>query len=143
MSVRSVIAVLGGIVLVSFLMEILEPPAVAWLAAQRPADMDAYLAARTEPAVLWARGGLYVFVGILAGYMVAKIAGAYEMAHALVAALMQCVIMFNSFSADPAGAAIPLAVRIGLTAATGAAIMAGAAIRARAAGLTPDNEVKS
>ena len=67
MDIKSVIALLGGMILMFFLIEVVEPPTVALLAAQRPADMESYLAARNEPGVIPGRLAIYGIVGILAG----------------------------------------------------------------------------
>ena len=142
MSVRSVIAVLGGMIIMFFLVEAIEPPTVALLAAHRPAGMDDYLAARTEPAVLAGRAAVFAVTGLLAGYMVAKIAGEYELAHAGVAFALQAVLMFRAFAADPAASLLPWWIRAGLVLTTGVAMLLGAAVRARAARFAPTHEVK-
>jgi hypothetical protein len=141
--VKSVIAVLGGMVLMYFLAEILEPPLVAWLAAQRPASMDEYLAARNAQPVLIGRLMLTGITGILAGYVVAKIAGQYEVAHAAVSAALQSFMLLRAFGADPAGAAASISMRAAFVAVTIAAMLAGAAVRARAARVTGQTEVRS
>jgi hypothetical protein len=141
--VRSVIALLGGMILVFFLVEALEPPTVALLAPQRPADMDSYLAARNEPGVLPGRLAIYGVVGILAGYMVAKIAGQYEKTHAAAAFLLQAFMMMRGFAADPAAIALPFGTRALLVGVTGVGMMLGAAVRARAARLGSSTEVGS
>jgi hypothetical protein len=60
---RSLIALLGGMILMFFLIEAIEPPTVALLASQRPADMESYLAARNEPGVLPGRLAIYAVIG--------------------------------------------------------------------------------
>ena len=143
MNIRSVIAVLGGMVIMFFLIELVEPPTVALLASQRPTGMDEYLAARNEPAVLGGRVAVFVVVGLLAGYMVAKIAGEHELAHAGAAFALQAFLMFRGFAADPSAPLLPWWILGGLVLVTGAAILTGAAIRARAAKLAPTQEVES
>jgi hypothetical protein len=141
--VKSVIAVLGGMVIVYFLSGILEGPLVAWLASRRPTTMEELMAARNEQAVLLGRLGITAAVGLLAGYLVAKIAGHYELAHAAVSAALQAFMLLRGFAADPAAAAVPTPMRVAFVAVTVAAMLAGAAIRARAARLTPPTEVRS
>ena len=143
MSVRSVIAVLGAITVIFFLTEALEVPTIAILAEQRPADMDAYMAARSEPAVLAGRAGIAVMVGLLGGYLAAKVAGQYEMQHALAAVVLQAVMMLRGFAAEPPAAASPLWARLGLVTIVGIAMMVGAAVRARAARLSSSTEDRS
>lgn len=123
-----------------FLIELLEPPTVALLASQRPADMDSYMAARNEPGVLPGRIAVYGVVGLLAGYMVAKIAGHYEMAHAAAALLLQAYMMLRGFATEPAAVALPYDRRAMLVAAVGIAMLAGAAVRSRAARFSTSTE---
>jgi hypothetical protein len=141
--IKSVIAVLGGMVLMYFLAEILEPPLVAWLASQRPASMDEYLIVRNTQQVLFGRLILTAVTGVLVGYVVAKIAGQHELAHAAAAAALQSLMLLRAFAADPPAAAVPFATRTAFVVVTAAAMLAGAAIRARAARLTAPTEVRS
>ena len=141
--VRSLIAVLGAMILMFFLIELVEPPTVALLAAQRPADMETYLAARNEPGVLPGRMAVYGVIGILAGYVVARIAGQYEMAHAGAAFLLQAFMMLRAFAADPAAVALPTGARVLLVAVTGAGMLLGAAVRGRAARFDSSTEGES
>lgn len=140
MGFNSVIAVLGGMVLMFFLTELIEPPTVSLLAPQRPATMDAYMAARNEPTAIPGRAAVYAFVGLLAGFMVARLAGEHHLAHAAAAVALQAMMMLRSFAADPAPNPLPLWGRGVLIAAAGAGMLAGAAIRARAARLNPRTE---
>jgi hypothetical protein len=141
MDIKSVIAVLGGMVLMYFLSEILDPPMVAWLASRRPTSMDEYLVLRNEEAVLAGRLVLAGVTGLLVGYVVAKIAGQYELAAA--SAALQSFMLLRSFAADPADVAAPPATRAAFVAVTVAAMLAGAAIRARAARAGAQTEVRS
>jgi hypothetical protein len=141
--VRSIIAVLGSIVVIFFLSDALEVPTVAMLASTRPADMDAYLLARYEPAVLAGRAGIAAAVGVLGGYLAAKIAGQYEMRHAMVALALQTFVSIRAFEADASAVQVPLWVRLALVSVTSVAMVVGAAVRARAARLTSPTEVRS
>ena len=143
MDVKSVIAVLGGMVLMFFLSEILEPPMVAWLASRRPTSMDEYLVLRNEQHVLIGRLVLAGVTGLLVGYVVAKIAGRYELQHAAASAALQSFMLLRSFAADPPDAAAAPAMRAGFVAVTAAAMLAGAAVRARAARISAQTEVRS
>lgn len=140
MGLKSVIALLGGMILVFFLVELLEPPTVALLATERPADMDAYLAARNEAGVLPGRIAVYTAVGILAGYIVAKIAGQYEMVHAGAAFALQAFMMLRAFAAEPPAIALPAGARTWLVLFTGLGMLTGAAVRSRAARMGSSTE---
>ena len=78
--------------------------------------------------------------GVLAGYMVAKIAGQYEMQHAAFAALLQTLLLVRGFAIEDAAAAPPAWVRVALVLVTVPAMLLGAAVRARAARSTPSKE---
>jgi hypothetical protein len=80
---------------------------------------------------------------LLVGYVVAKIAGHYELAHAAASAALQAFMLLRAFAADPAATAAPMGMRIAFVAVTAGAMLAGAAIRARAARLGPPTEVRS
>jgi hypothetical protein len=143
MGPRSLIAVLGGIVITYFLSGILEGPLVGMVAAERPTNMEELMAARNEPAVVAGRIAIAGFVGLLAGYLVAKIAGEYEVPHAAVAAALQAVILVRGFAADPAAASVALWMHGAHVLVTAGAMIGGALIRARAARVGPPGEVRS
>ena len=141
MDVKSVIAVLGGMVLMYFLAEILEPPLVAWLASERPTSMETYLALRNEQDVLVGRLVLTGLTGVLVGYVVAKIAGHHELPHAAASAMLHSFMLLRAFAADPS--AVAASWRVAFVAVTAVAMLAGAAVRARAARLGEQTEVRS
>ena len=143
MDIRSVIAVLGAIVITFFLSQILEGPMVGMLASKAPANMDELILVRNEANVLLGRLAIAAVVGVLAGYLVAKIAGHYELAHAAVAAALQAFMLLRGFAADPPAASVPFGMRAAFVAVTVAAMLAGAAVRARAARVTGQTEVRS
>ena len=143
MNVRSVIAVLGGTVIIYFLSSILEGPLVGMVAAERPTNMEELIAARNEPAVLLGRLAISGVVGVLAGYLTAKIADEHELLHAAAAAVLQGFLFLSAFAADPAPVAVPIAMRAAFVLVTAAAMLAGAAVRARARQAAPPTEVKS
>ena len=142
MSVRSLIGVLGGIVVISFLTQLLELPLVNVLASGPITDMDGYLAARNQPPMHAAMLVIAGMTGLLGGYLVAKIAGQYEMQHAAFAALVQAVLLIRSYAADTP-MALPTWLETAIVLVTVAAMLLGAAVRARAAKFTPANEVAS
>ncbi len=143
MSVRSIIGVLGGIVIISFLSQMLELPLVNLFAPAPIADMNEYLAARNQTPIHAAMLGIAAITGLLAGYLVAKIAGQYEVAHAAFAAVLQTLLLVRSYAtADPA-TALPPWLEVALVIVTVPAMLLGAAVRARAAKLEPSKEVGS
>ena len=143
MSVRSIIGVLGGIVIISFLAQLLEVPLVNAFAAGPITDFNGYLTARNQPPIHMAMLAIAAITGVLAGYMVAKIAGQYEIQHAALAALLQTLLLVRGFATEDAAAALPTWVRVALVLVTVPAMLLGAAVRARAARLTPSKEVGS
>jgi hypothetical protein len=142
-SVRSVIGVLGGIVIIAVLTQLLELPLVNLLAPAPLTDMAGYMTARNQPSVHVGLLAIAGVVGLLAGYVVAKIAGEYELAHAAVTALLQGGLLIRSFGDKDAAADLPPWVKVGLVAVTTIAMLLGASVRARAARLTASSEVKS
>jgi hypothetical protein len=142
-SVRSVIGILGGIVIISFLTQLLEVPLVNVLAPEPITDMNGYLAARNRPPIHLAMLVIAGMTGLLAGYLVAKIAAEYEMQHAAFAALVQSVLLSRGFAADRAAAMLPMWLKVSLVVVTVTAMLLGAAVRAHAAKLTASKEVGS
>ena len=143
MTVRSLIGILGGIVIISFLTQLLEVPLVNVFAPEPITDMNGYLAARNQPSMHVAMVGIAGITGLLAGYLVAKIAGQYEMQHAACAALVQTALLVRGFAAESAAAALPAWVKVALVVMTVSAMLLGASVRARAAKLNPSREVES
>jgi hypothetical protein len=142
-NVRSIIAVLGGIVIISFLSQGLEFALVQAFAAVPIQDLNGYYAARNQPAMQAAMVIIAGITGLLAGYLVAKIAGEYELQHAAVAAVAQTGLLVRGFAAEDAAAALPAWVRVATVVMTIGAMLLGALVRARAARLTPAKEVES
>jgi len=142
-SVRSLIAVLGGVVIIYVLGGILEGPLVARLASARPATIEELIVVRNEQAVLVGRLAITGFVGLLAGYVIAKIAGEYELRHAAASAVLQGFIVMRGFATDPGAASVSLEMRLAFVTVAAAAMLAGAAIRARAARIIAQTEVRS
>jgi hypothetical protein len=142
-SVKSIIAVLGGIVVISFLSQLLEVPLVQAFAASPIEDLNGYYAARNQPPMQVALVLIAGVTGILAGYLVAKVAGEYELQHAAVAALVQAALLARGFAAEDAAVALPGWVRMAMVVVTMGAMLLGATVRARAARLTPAKEVES
>jgi hypothetical protein len=134
---RSVIAVLGGIGLVSIVVETLEFTLVNAAAGGTITDMAGYFAVRNRPTILGAKLVYNTLAAILGGYMTAKVAGIREMMHAGVAALAQTAALIWGFTAGEYAAFTPIWMRIALVLLTGPAMLTGASIRARAARSQP------
>jgi hypothetical protein len=142
-NVRSLIGILGGIVIISFLTQLLEVPLVNVFAPEPITDMNGYLAARNQPLMHAAMLVIAGMTGLLAGYLVAKIAAQYEVQHAAFAALVQSVLLIRGFAAGGAASMLPAWLKVSLVVVTATAMLLGAAVRARAAKLTVTNEVGS
>jgi hypothetical protein len=142
-SVRSIIGILGGIVIISFLTQLLEVPLVNLFAPGPIADMNEYLAARNQTPIHLAMVGIAAVTGLLAGYLVAKIAGQYEMQHAAVAAGVQGLLLVRGYAAADPAAALPAWLEVALIVVMVPAMLLGASVRARAAKLNASNEVGS
>jgi len=133
---RSIIAVLGGIGLVSLIVEPLEFTLVNAMAGGQITDMAGYFAVRNQPGILAAKVVYNTLAAVLGGYMTAKIAGVHEMRHAAVAAIVQTAALTWGFTAGEYAAYTPAWVRVTLVLLMGPAMMAGAKIRASAAKVT-------
>lgn len=142
---RSIIAVLGGVALISLIVEPLEFSLVNAMADEPIADMDAYFRVRNEPAILAAKVVYNTLAAVLGGYITAKIAGVEEMKHAGVAALAQTAALIWGFTVGEYASFTPPWIRVTLVLVTGPAMMAGAKIRATAAAvrLKPDPTSRS
>lgn len=132
--IRSIIAVLGGIGLVSLVAEVLEFTLVASAAGGPPTDLEAYFAVRNRPSILGAKLVYNTVAAVLGGYMVARIAVEREMRHAQAAAVLQTAALIWGFTVGEYAGFTPVWMRIALVLLTGPAMIAGAAVRARAAG---------
>jgi hypothetical protein len=142
-NVRSLIGILGGIVIISFLTQLLEVPLVNVFAPEPITDMNGYLAARNQPPMHAAMLVIAGITGVLSGYLVAKIAGQYEVQHAAFTAVVQSVLLIRGFGADGAASMLPTWLKVSLVVVTATAMLLGAAVRAWAAKLTLSNEVGS
>jgi uncharacterized membrane protein YraQ (UPF0718 family) len=129
--VRSVIAVLAGLIVASVLPELLETTLVRAASDGPLADISAYFAVRNRPAVLAAKIVSSVLMAVLAGYFVAKLAGSLELGHAAIAGLVQTATLLWGFTIGEYAAATPLWVRGALVAATAPAMVLGASVRRR------------
>jgi hypothetical protein len=131
--IRSIVAILAGLGVVSLVTQFMEFTLVGAAAGGQLTDMAHYFEVRNRPSIL-AAGLVYNTVAaILGGYVTAKIAGREEMAHARVAALVLTASLIYGFTAGEFARFTPVWMRIALVALTAPAVLAGATIRARAA----------
>ena len=126
---RSILAVLTGVVLVIFVRSVLEQTLVGAL-ADAPLDESVYLAIRNRPLVLAATLVGHALAATLAGYIVARIAGEREVQHALIAAAVLVAAYAFAFTADNPMLP-PTWARIVILLITAPALAAGAAVRAQ------------
>jgi len=130
--VRSVIAVLGAIVVASVLPELLETVLVRAAADGPLANVTAYFAVRNQPGILAAKTLSSGFMSILAGYFAGKLAGSLELGHAGIAGILQTVTLAWGFTMGDYAWATPPVVRIAIVAITAPAMVLGAWVRRRA-----------
>jgi len=131
--IRSVVAVLGGILLISVVVEVLEFTLVSARAGGAITDLEGYFAVRNQSVMLAAKLVYNSLAAVLGGYMIAKVAGSREMLHGAIGALVQTVALVWGFTAGEYAAFTPVWMRVALVALTGPAMLAGAGVRARAA----------
>jgi hypothetical protein len=131
--IRSIIAVLGGIGLLSIVVEVLEFSLVNAVAGGTITDMQGYFAVRNQPAILTAKLGYNSVGAILCGNLTARDACRQEMRHAWVAAFVQTAALIWGFTGSAYAEFTPGWMRIALVLLTGPAMLVGASIRARAA----------
>jgi len=131
--IRSVVAVLGGILLISVVVEVLEFTLVSARAGGAIADLEGYFAVRNQPVMLAAKLVYNSLAAVLGGYMIAKVAGTREMLHAAGGAVVQTIAFAWGFTAGEYAAFTPVWMRVALIALTAPAMLVGASIRARAA----------
>jgi hypothetical protein len=129
--IRSVVAVIGGVLLLNFMGSTLERTLVSVIAQGAPATEAAYLAVRNRPAVLGVTLVTHALASTLAGYIVAKISGAYEVRHAVAVAVLLSAGYASTLMAD-APLLPPVWVRVAMLIITTPALIAGAYVRAEA-----------
>jgi hypothetical protein len=128
---RSAAAVLIGAVILGFIDQTLERVLVSALAATPPTDEASYLAVRNRPVVLAITLITHALAATLAGYILAKIAGLYEVRHAIAAAALLAVLYVFAFMSENVMLP-PVWVRLAMLIVTPPALIAGASIRAQA-----------
>ena len=129
---RSVVAVLGGIAVVSLVVEPLEFTLVNAVADAPIEDAAGYFAVRNLPGILAAKLVYNSLAAMLGGYMAAKIARRAEIAHGAAAAVLQTAALIWGMTASEFADQTPMWMWVALVVLTGPAMVAGATIRARA-----------
>ena len=135
--IRSIVAILAGIGLVSIVSEVLEFTLVAAAAGGTIADLEGYFAVRNRPSILTAKLVYNTGAAVLGGYVTARIAGAHGLAHARIAAVVQTAALIHGFTLGEYAAFTPVWMRIALVGLMGPAMIAGGTIRERAQRLEP------
>jgi len=128
---RGITAILGALVLFSAVTQVLEYSLVSAAGGDSVKDMASYLAVVNRPPLLAGKAAANVMVGLLAGYMAAKLARSREVMFAGIAAAAETCSLVYGFTMGEY-VVLPLWFRVlaGLT--TGPAMMAGAWIRMQA-----------
>ena len=141
---RSLLAVLVGIGLISLVVEPLEFTLVNAAASGPISDMAGYFAVRNQPGILTAKLVYTSAAALLGGYVAAKVAGRAEMAHVGFAATAQTAALIWGATTSEYAAFTPRWTWIALIMLTAPAMLAGGAVRARAARVeSPSREVRS
>ena len=130
---RSALAVIGGVALISLAVEPLEFTLVNAIADEPIKDMAGYFAVRNRPPMLAAKLVYNTLAALLGGYIAAKIAGSEELKHGALAAAVQTTALVWGFTAGEYASFTPVWMRIALVVLTGPAMLAGAWVRAQAA----------
>jgi len=142
--VRSLLAIIGGIALISLVVEPLEFTLVNAVAGQPIPDLAGYFEVRNRGGILAAKLVYNTLAAVLGGYMTAKIAGERELAHAGLAAAVETAMLVWTALAGEYAHFTPGWMWGALIVLTGPAMMAGASVRARAARVeTRSTEVQS
>lgn len=129
--VRSVTAVLGGIVLLGFIDQTLTTTLVAAMGGGGPVDEAAFLAIRNRPLVLVVTIVTHTLAATLTGYILGRIAGTHEVRHAIAASAVVAIIYGSGFfSSNPL--LPPMWVRVAMLLVTPPALIGGAYIRGEA-----------
>ena len=128
---RSAAAVIAGALLILFIHGTLEQTLVRALADGAVTSEAAFVAVRNRPVVLALTIITLGLASTLAGYIVAKLAGAHEVRHAIGTAVIMTTVYAVAFAGENTMLP-PVWVRVAMLIVTPPALMAGASIRAQA-----------
>jgi hypothetical protein len=130
---RSALAVIAGVAIISLVVQSLEFTLVNAMADEPVRDMAGYFAVANRPSMLAGKLAYQTLAAVLGGYMTAKIADSDRMKHAALAAAVQTTALIWGFTAGEYASFTPAWMRIALVLATGPAMLAGGWVRAQAA----------
>jgi hypothetical protein len=130
--VKSLTAILGGILVVFAIGQVLEIVLVMAVADPRPENYEQYLRVRERTAIQIGILISHAIAAVLGGYIAARIVGVQEMTHATVAAVLQIGFLLWGFAPGENAAMTPMWNRIALVLVTVPAMLAGASVRAKA-----------
>ena len=139
---RSVVAVLGGVVVLSFMDRVLEGTLVSALADAPPTDQASYLAVRNRPLVLAVTLVVHTMAAVLAGYITGRIAGGQETRHAIGAGAVLMAAYLWAFLLDNPMLP-PVWVRIVMLLVTVPALVGGAIVRTQARSLRTEADART
>ena len=128
---RSIAVVLASLLLVAFIDQTLERTLVMAMANAPVQDEASYLAVRNRTNVLSIIIVTHAFAALLTGYVLARLAGSYEVQHAAVAGVFVMLLLIGA-SASPNVMVPPVWVRLTMAAVTLPAMITGAYIRGQA-----------
>lgn len=129
---RSLIGVLGGLLMLFVIGQILELVIVRGAAGASLDNIEQYLAVRSRTGVLIGLLIAQAVAALLAGYMTAKVAGAAELTHAAIAVAIQTALLVWGFTVGENAGLTPVWMRISTVAVTAPAMFMGASVRAKA-----------
>lgn len=132
---RSIGAVLVGILLAYLLPRLMEQVLVASVAGRELYTAGDYFAARNTAGIMAARLVMTFFLGTLAGHMAARIAREDAVRTVGIAAVALTAMMIWEFTAGEMAWGTPIWLRVAIVALTGPSMMLGAIARAKAAEL--------
>jgi hypothetical protein len=130
---RSIGGVLGGLGVISLMIQALEFSLVMAISGGKVADMRAVLSPCQPTRYACRQAGVLPDRGLLGGYVTARVAMKHEIHHVAVAAAAQTVALIWGFTRGEFASYTPIVIRVALIVLTGPAMMVGAAVRARAA----------
>ena len=133
--VRSVLAVFGGLGVILFTTQALETVLVRASAGDALQDLEGFLVAANQPGMLAAKLVYSGLMGVLGGYLVAKVAATAPMAHAVFAAGLLAAANISGYMTDELATFTPVAVRAALVVVMSGALLVGATVRAKAGAL--------
>lgn len=138
---RTVGAILLGLLIVGFIDQTLEKTTVVALADAPPTTEAAYVAVRNRPVVLIITLITHALSAMLAGYLLGRVAGSFEVRHAAATAVLATIAYIVAFM-TPNVMLPPVWVRVVMLLITPPALLAGAKVRADARAIREEISTK-